>query len=678
MKIREYLASERSNRLLLLVIIVLVNLISLDWFFRIDLTEGNTYSLSSVSRETIAALREPLTVSVFFSRDLPAPYNTVARYVRDLLAEYDSLGNPNLRYQLIDMESDEGREIAGSYGIRSVQVQEVRSDEFQSRNVYMGIAVSYADEVAQLQEVTGTEGLEYRITTTISRLVGTVEAAASLDQKVEAVLYYSPDLASYRIAGFNELEDLVREAVRTVNAEKNEILNLRIETVDQDAQVASLEEQYGFQRISYQDRENPARNRQATVGMVLRLGERFETLPLDLSQQLFGGYALAGLSNLRERIDGALEGLLSNNPAVGYLVGHGERALHDNQNGAGVFRNLSSDLYDFIEINLGKDEIPPGIKTMIINGPKSPIPDEELYALDQFLMRGGSLMVLADPYEIVQTQNAPPSYLPINHGLTGMFSRYGIELERNILLDKNAYTVRQQFGEMPLYYVPMLGKESLDQEHPVTRNLGQVALFAASSLNRVENPPAEVDLRVLARSSGEAWTMEENIDLNPMGMSPPADSDLRSYPLMILAEGYFPSFFDGPLETEVLAEGISGSRHIERAIRRSKLLVAGSSELTGAQLVDPQGTSPNAILIQNMLDYMNGNEELPLTRSKGLNLMPLGDTSPRYRSFVKGFAMVGMPLLVLIAGLLVWRLREARRRSIRRIFAGEGNKEVEK
>ena len=678
MKIKEYLASERSNRLLLLVVIVLVNLVCLDWFFRIDLTEGNTYSLSSVSRETIATLREPLTVSVFFSRDLPAPYNSVARYVRDLLAEYDSLGNPNFRYQLVDMESDGGRETADSYGIRSVQVQEVRSDEFQSRNAYMGIAVSYADEVAQLQEITGTEGLEYRITTTISRLVGTVEAAAALDEKVETVLYYSPALASYRIAGFDELEDLVTEAVQAVNAEKNGILDLRVETVNQDAAVASLGEQYGFQRISYPDQDNPGRNRQATVGMVLRLGDRFDTLPLDLSQQLFGGYALAGLSNIQERIEGALEGLLSNNPAVGYLTGHGEKAMDDSQRGAGVFRNLSSDLYEFREINLKQDEIPAGINTLIINGPKSPIPEKELYALDQFLMRGGSLMVLADPYEIVQTQNAPPSYLPINHGLTRMLSRYGVELEQNILLDKNAYTVRQQFGEMPLYYVPLLEKKSLDQEHPITKNLGQVAFFAASSLKGAENPPGEVDLRVLARSSDEAWTMEDTIDLNPMSMSPPADPELQSYPLMILAEGYFPSYFEGPLETEVLDEGISGSRHIERGIRRGKLLVAGSSELTGAQLVDPQGTSPNAILIQNMLDYMNGNEELSLTRSKGLNLMPLGDTSPRYRSFVKGFAMVGMPLLVIVAGLLVWRLREARRRNIRRTFTGEGNREVEK
>jgi ABC-2 type transport system permease protein len=678
MKIMNYLASERSNRLLLVIIIILVNLVSLNWYFRMDLTEGNTYSLSSVSKETIATLQEPLTVSVFFSKDLPAPYNGVARYVRDLLAEYDSLGNPNFRYQLVDMESDEGREIAGSYGIRSVQVQEVKSDKFQSRNAYMGIAVSYADEVAQLQEVTGTEGLEYRITTTISRLVGTVEAAAALDEKVEAVLYYSPALASYRIAGFAELEDMVREAVQAINDEKNGILDLRIETVEENAAVASLGEQYGFQRISYPDKDNPGRTREATVGMVLRLGDRFETLPLDLSQQLFGGYALAGLSNIRERINGALEGLLNTNPAVGYVVGHGERDLNDNQRGAAVFRSLSSDLYEFREINLAEDEIPPGINTLIINGPKAPVSEEELYVLDQFLMRGGSLMILADPYDIVQSQNAPPAYIPINHGLTEILSRYGVELKRNILLDKKAYQVRPQFGNMPLYYVPMLEKQSLDQEHPVTKNLGQVAFFASSTVHQSENPPAEVDLRVLARSSGDAWTMEENIDLNPMGMSPPADSELASYPLMLLAEGYFPSFFEGPLGTTVLENGISGSRHIERGIRRGKLLVAGSSELSGAQLVDPQGTSPNAILIQNMLDYLNGNEELPLTRSKGLNLMPLGDTSPRYRSFVKGFAMVGMPLLVIITGLLVWRLREARRRNIRRMFSPEDKKEVEK
>jgi len=53
---------------LYLVITVLINLIGLKFFFRIDLTENNLYSLSKASKEAVATLREPLTINIFFSK----------------------------------------------------------------------------------------------------------------------------------------------------------------------------------------------------------------------------------------------------------------------------------------------------------------------------------------------------------------------------------------------------------------------------------------------------------------------------------------------------------------------------------------------------------------------------------------------------------------------------------
>lgn len=692
MKLSDYLLSDRSNRLLLVIIIVLVNLLSLGWFVRFDLTEGDTYSLSSVSRRTVATLEEPLTVSVFFSPDLPAPYNGVARYLRDLLAEYQGVGNPNFSYRFVDMESDEGRETAESYGMYTLQVQEVRSDEFQSRNVYMGIAVSYGSSIEQLPEITGTDGLEYRLTTTMARMVGTVEAAASLNRRVETLLYYSPELSQFNIAGFQELEDLVRESVAAVNRETNGLMELDIRTVDSSAEAEALITEYGFQRIAYTEGEAGAKELVATLGLVMLLDDRREVLPIDLSREIFGGYALAGLTNLETRLDEGLEALLNATPPVGYVVGHGERGLNDTQTGSALFRNLVEELYQLRELNLAEDEIPPGVSTLIVNGPKSPFSRRELFTLDQFLMRGGNLLLFLDPYQVVQPQaqgmqpGTPPVYVPLESGLEPLLADYGIALGKNYVLDENSYRAQQQFGPVNLYHIPILEKESLNQSHPVSKNLGQVVVLSSSSVSPKDDTPESVAYTPLAESSEDSWLMEGRIDLSPMGITPPPEEARATRGLILLAEGEFQSSFETDPRTAADEEGaLRGTRYIAESLAPGRIIVAGSSELTGPQLLDPEGRSPNAILVLNMLDYLNGNEDLPLMRSKGLNLNPLRETDPRYRTFVKGFAMGGLPLLVILAGLIVWRRREARREAIRRRFnpgpsaaSGVRSEEVEK
>ncbi|HQG32855.1 MAG TPA: Gldg family protein, partial [Deltaproteobacteria bacterium] len=73
-------------------VVVLLNIAGLTIFFRADLTENKIYSLSKVSKTTVHSLSEPLTINVFFTKNLPAPYNTVERYLKDLLGEYALYG----------------------------------------------------------------------------------------------------------------------------------------------------------------------------------------------------------------------------------------------------------------------------------------------------------------------------------------------------------------------------------------------------------------------------------------------------------------------------------------------------------------------------------------------------------------------------------------------------------
>jgi len=101
--------SEKYFKLVLyLVVIVLINVAGFTLFFRMDLTANKIYSLSKASKQVISSLSEPLTVKVFFSKNLPPPHNTTEVYLRDLLDEYSLYGNENFNYRFYDVSSEEG------------------------------------------------------------------------------------------------------------------------------------------------------------------------------------------------------------------------------------------------------------------------------------------------------------------------------------------------------------------------------------------------------------------------------------------------------------------------------------------------------------------------------------------------------------------------------------------
>ena len=85
-------AKTKSTAGLLIVIIIailiIINLISLNLFSRVDLTDNDIYSLSDSSKELIEGLNDRLTVKAYFTDDLPAPHNGDARYLKDLLDDY--------------------------------------------------------------------------------------------------------------------------------------------------------------------------------------------------------------------------------------------------------------------------------------------------------------------------------------------------------------------------------------------------------------------------------------------------------------------------------------------------------------------------------------------------------------------------------------------------------------
>lgn len=162
-----------------LLVLVLLNIAGLTLFFRWDLTANGIYSLSKTSKEVVSSLKEPLTIKVFFTRNLPAPHNNTERYLHDLLEEYALHANRNFNYKFYDVSPQEGdvglqasenQQQANDYGISPVQIQVIEEDEVKFKRAYMGLVLIHGDMVEQIPTITTIDGLEYKLTTAIQKL----------------------------------------------------------------------------------------------------------------------------------------------------------------------------------------------------------------------------------------------------------------------------------------------------------------------------------------------------------------------------------------------------------------------------------------------------------------------------------------------------------------------------
>ncbi|MBQ7538170.1 MAG: Gldg family protein [Treponema sp.] len=693
-KFIQYLKSPKSDIFLFDLLLIFANLVVSRAYFRIDLTAPKSYSLSKGSEQVVKTLEEPLSVKVFFSDNLNAPYSSVYQYIKDILVEYKAAANDNFSYEFVDMKKAENEKAARDYGLNQIQIQELKNNEVGVKRVWMGLALLYADRIEVLDSLTSTDGLEYRITTTISNMVSTTSALAGLAGEVKLTLYATKKLADFKIIGFGQMEEEIRTAYSEINKKnKNRI---RFESLEPaSSEIPSLVEKYGIQSLNWNDPK--LGQGVGALGLVLEYGEKFSLLPVKMSRDFFGRNMITGMEGLSEQIEESLKSLVSKSQEIGYIMGHGEIETSEQsqygQNSESVLAKLLSDRYTLKEIKLAEEEIPQSLSSIIINGPKSSFTDEELYKIDQYVLKGGNILLFLDPFEEKQANPySAPTYTPLNTGIEKNLEKWGIALGKKYVYDTNCFSqTDRQYGKMNFYVAPMMQKNTLDQKNPITKNLGYVIFFQNASIDvsaAKENKDAKVT--VLAKSSKESWTVESNISADPRFISVPSDkSTMASENLAVLVEGKFSSAFsEKPKSTEKEGENadkkassaesaesaaISSSEHISKSVQNGKILVVGSSILGGgkiqlfnnAQLLDGEGSQPVSMFVRNAVDYLNGEEDLCTMRTKGLSLNTLTVKNPAASTVAKYFNEIGLVVILALCGLFVLLKIKAKKREIR-------------
>ena len=157
--------------LIILAIIVVINLISANHFYRLDLTAEKQFSISDATKNTLQDIKDPLFIKAYFSEKLPPDLAAVSQYVKDVLTEYHSYSN-NIQIEFIDPAKDPQLESqVRALGIPALEMQILDKDAFKIQKGYLGLALSYQDKSETIPIIQDPSNLEYDLTSTIKKLL---------------------------------------------------------------------------------------------------------------------------------------------------------------------------------------------------------------------------------------------------------------------------------------------------------------------------------------------------------------------------------------------------------------------------------------------------------------------------------------------------------------------------
>lgn len=157
--------------LLVIVILVFINLISGQFFFRVDLTEDKQYTLSNATKDIMKSLENPITVKAYFSENLPPDIAKTKKQFEEYLIEYARLSDNNLVYEFINPnESEEKEQEAIKAGVNSVMINVREKDQMKQQKAFLGATLELEDQKEVIPFVQPGAALEYLLSSSIKKI----------------------------------------------------------------------------------------------------------------------------------------------------------------------------------------------------------------------------------------------------------------------------------------------------------------------------------------------------------------------------------------------------------------------------------------------------------------------------------------------------------------------------
>ncbi len=699
-------SNKNHNRSILIVFLCVANFVFANFwlagvnFCRIDLTDGSVYTLSAGTRKDLDSLKEPLLIRGYFSKRMHPLLQAAVPALKDLLKEYQSYAPNKIRVEFLDPQASEKveKEAVETYGLKPVTFQS--ADKYQSSvvNAYFDVVLKYGDQYQKLNwsdliEVT-TQGSvradlrnpEYDITRAIKKLVAsyrnTGDLFLGLNRPVEFIGYISNE--DRLPTALIPLKQALKETLQELKLRSQGKFSYSFQDPGApDGDLAkSLATEYGYRPMSIdKSGTNPF-----FFYMLLTNGDQDVQVPIEspFTKNICRRSLEAGLKQFSK-------GFLK---TIGFYQGlrpiplpFGNRAVDPCRL---LIKRLNEE-YDVRRLSLKNGDIPEEINLLLLIAPEY-IESEQIYAVDQFLMRGGTVIVLASPFRVDLEHNLSCS--KSQAGLLPWLKNYGLEIEQTMVLDPQNFpftiptqrmvnkTVVSESSLEPYPYSVDIAKDGLETTTGINAGIKQLLFSWCSPISLDQTLNQGRHIYPLLHSSSQSWTSSD-LNLNPqyskeMPLGFKAGSDRSGRLLGVVVQGKFTSYFSDkvkpilkPLvradnQIEDSEDPIAGS--LSKSPESARIILFASNSFATDKVIYLMSAVAGALslepvsLIQNSVDWSLDDRELLPIRGRGNSvraLYPLKRGAQMLFEYMNyGLALGG--LLVVAVLSKIFRARKLR------------------
>ncbi|PYC28523.1 ABC transporter [Aquipseudomonas alcaligenes] len=281
-------------------------------------------------------------------------------------------------------------------------------------------------------------------------------------------------------------------------------------------------------------------------------------------------------------------------------------------------------LFKIDSLKAGIDKIPDEVSVLLLVHPKN-LPEATLYAIDQFVLRGGKLLVFVDP--LSEADNAAPvmpgDQLDKASDLEPLFKAWGLRLVPDKVLGDGSYalSVSMGQGQRPARHAAWLAlpQRALNQDDVATAGLETINIATSGILEPIEG--AKTQFVPLLQSSEYAMPF----DATRLSMLANPEELIRD--LEPTGERYaIAARISGPVQS-AYPNGIEGQKDGLKSAENINVIAVADTDLLSdrmwVQVQDffgqrvPQPFADNAGFAINALDNLSGSDALISVRSRG-------------------------------------------------------------
>ena len=459
---------------------------------------------------------------------------------------------------------------------------------------------------------------------------GTRSVLKKMDADVTLMFFFSssaPEVPAPLKSFAQEVEDLLKE-YETASGGR-----IHIEKYDPkpDSDAEDLAQRYGVEGQML-----PPAGPTLYLGLVARAGDRQDMIPMiDPRSAELLEYNVTRMIHRVASSHKPVVGVMSSLPVLGtppspYMPPSRQKQLP----AWAAFRDLSQD-YTVRSIAPTVSEIDPDIDTLIVVHPKNPT-DKTLFAIDQFVLRGGRLLAFVDPFCVADQESAETEMMGgmgASRGSTlgKLFDAWGVKYEAGkIVADVEASTPLRGRGntveQSPLYL--SLRKSNFVKGDILTSPVNSLMMVMAGAFTG-EAAPGLKATPLIASSAKSALADAMMLQYDPNAYRRQLRDKARSYNLALRLEGTFKTAFPGGEPSE---PGSTNATHAATAaLKESRqeghvILVADVDMLYNdfcvqeLNLFGYRGYQPfndNINLFANMVEQMAGSADLIGVRCRG-------------------------------------------------------------